>query len=100
VRASYPERVALVALRQRLPFIAFVVIALVCLVLLGFICACLSDHPAQALERALTAAASSPALIEVWASLMAALVATWAVGTSQAPRARAPSVASLQRFLL
>jgi hypothetical protein len=93
--------VSLQDLRGRMPLIAFILLAIVCLALFGFACACLSDHATQALERALAAIPAAPALTEVW-PLMAmaalALAALYAAGTT--PRARAPSPARLQRFLL
>ena len=46
---------SLQALRGRMPLLAFILLAVVCLALVGFACACLSDHPVQALERALGA---------------------------------------------
>jgi hypothetical protein len=92
---------ALQALRGRLPLVAVILIALLCLVLLGVACACLSDHPVQALEKALAAVAAHPALIEVWTLLPLSLLGAWALlGPSTPPRARGPSFASLQRFLL
>jgi hypothetical protein len=84
-----------------MPLLAFILIALVCLALLGFACACMSDHPVRALEQALTAVPALPALIEVWALFAVAFLGSWALFAQSAePRARGPSVASLQRFLL
>lgn len=83
-----------------MPLVAFILLAIVCLALLGFACACLGDHPMQALERALGAIPSLPALIEVWSLVALLVLASAAVlGAGQA-RARAPSPATLQRFLL
>ncbi|MGH3112274.1 MAG: hypothetical protein ACRDOP_02270 [Gaiellaceae bacterium] len=88
------------ALRGRLPLVAIILLAIVCLALLGFACACLSDYPLQALERALGAIPALPALVEVWSLL--ALLALGSALLARAPRARAraPSPALLQRFLL
>jgi hypothetical protein len=99
---GYPHpAMALQALRRRVPLVAFILIALLCLVLLGVACACMSDHPVQALEKALAAVAAHPALIEVWALLPLTLLGAWALlGPSPLPRAGGPSIASLQRFLL
>jgi hypothetical protein len=94
--------VSLARFRERLPLLAFLLLLVVCLLLLGFACACFSDHPMQALERALGAIPALPALVEVWS--LAALVALGsAVFLSEVrarARARAPSPALLQRFLL
>ena len=92
---------SLQVLRGRMPLVAFVLLAVLCLALFGFACACLSDHPMQALERALGAIPALPALVEVW-SLLALLAAAAGALFAATPvaRARAPSPASLQRFLL
>jgi hypothetical protein len=89
------------ALRGRMPLVAFILLAVVCLALLGFACACLGDNPMQALERALGAFPALPALVEVW-SLVAwlALASGVLLAATTTARARAPSPASLQRFLL
>jgi hypothetical protein len=93
--------VSLQALRGRMPLVAFVLLALICLALFGFACACLSDHPIQAVDRVAAAMASLPALIEVWSFIAAVALASAAVlGGAPTPRARAPSPATLQRFLL
>jgi hypothetical protein len=88
---------ALFRLRARLPLLVFLLLALVCLALIGFACACLSDQAALAIERALQAPALAPALIAVWSTLLAALLAAGQVAV-QPPRQRA-SPALLQRFL-
>lgn len=91
---------SLQALRARMPLVAFILLAVVCLAMLGFACACLADHPMQALERALGAIPALPALIEVWSLLaLLALVAAGLLAGATIP-ARPPSPAVLQRFLL
>jgi len=55
--------------RERMPLVVFILLALLCLLMLGFACACLSDEPALALERALQAPAL-PAVIVVWAAIV------------------------------
>jgi hypothetical protein len=88
-------------LRDRMPLVAFILLAFVCLALLGFACACLTDQPMQALERALAAVPALPALIEVWSLIaLAALVSAVLFLRAVPVRARAPSAATLQRFLL
>ena len=88
-------------LRGRVPLIAVILLALLCLLILGFACACLSDHPMQALQQALSSVQVAPALIEVWSLLaLVALGASRIVASAVAARARAPSAANLQRFLL
>jgi hypothetical protein len=92
---------SLQTLRGRMPLLAFILLAIVCLALFGFACACLSDHPMQALERTLGAVPALSALIEVWSLLALAALASGALlVTSTTARARAPAPAALQRFLL
>jgi hypothetical protein len=84
-----------------MPLIAFILIAILCLALLGFACVCMSDHPLRALEQALAAVPALPALVEVWALTAVALFGSGVLLAQAAnTRARGPSVASLQRFLL
>ena len=79
--------------------IVFILLALVCLGLIGFACACLSDQSALALDRALLGPAL-PGLVELWPVLILALLAPAFVliGVEVQARARA-SPARLQRFL-
>jgi len=86
-------------LQPRLPLIVFVLLLLLCLLLLGLACVCVSDHPGQAIERALSSIPAAPALLELWAAIM--LVALASLGLLRqrpAPVGRA-SPADLQRFL-
>ena len=55
--------------RARMPLIVFILLFIVCLLILGFACACLSDQPVLALERALQSPAL-PALIMVWGAIV------------------------------
>lgn len=43
-----------------MPFPLFVIVLVIVTVLAGFACACLSDHPEQALDRALLDLTSTP----------------------------------------
>lgn len=84
-----------------MPLVVFILLAVVCLALFGFACACLSDHPLQAVERALTGVPALPALVEVWSLLaLIALASAALAAAATSPRARAPSAVALQRFLL
>jgi hypothetical protein len=88
-------------LRGRMPLIALILLAPLCLLVLGFACACVSDHPVQALQQALGSVQAAPALVEVWSLLALTVFGTGLVLSSTVTaRARAPSPASLQRFLL
>lgn len=87
-------------LRQRLPLVVFVLLLVFGLLLLGFACACITDHPVQAIERALAAIPAAPPLVEVWSVNAIALMAlALLVARRTVPVAR-PSPAVLQRFLL
>ncbi|MGH2782004.1 MAG: hypothetical protein ACRDLA_11485 [Thermoleophilaceae bacterium] len=88
------------ALRGRMPLVAFILLAILCLALFGFACACLSDQPLQALERTLGSASALPALVEVWSLLALVALASAVLASAPRARARAPSPALLQRFLL
>ncbi len=82
-----------------MPLIAFILLAVICLAILGFACACLTEQPAQAIDRAISSGSALPALIEVWSLVAVALVG---VGLIFVFERRAPSRASpvlLQRFL-
>jgi len=81
-----------------MPLVAFVLLAVVCLALLGFACACLSDHPMQALERALAGVAALPALTEIWSLAIVFLAAAGFAACRITPAI--PRLALLQRLLL
>ncbi len=81
-----------------MPLIAFILLALVCFALFGFACACLSDHPMQALERALSTIPALPALVEVWALTVLALFAAGILVAGGETLSRSLSPAVLQRF--
>jgi hypothetical protein len=104
---GYPEHVltspSIVRLRRRLPLIVFILLAILCLLVIGFACACFTDHPEQAIDRAVSAPAATPAVIEVWSFVMLSLFAARAC--AYAPRGRfrpgvagtAPAVSLLSR---
>ncbi|MGH3058669.1 MAG: hypothetical protein ACRDOP_05970 [Gaiellaceae bacterium] len=86
-------------MRGRLPLIVFFLLALVCLGVFGFACACLSDQPALALERALQGPAM-PALVELWPVVILGLLAPALALIVREVLARGrASPAQLQRFL-
>lgn len=83
-----------------MPLVAFILLTVLCLAILGFACACLSDQPLQAIDRALSAIPALPAVIQVW-SLLALASAPLALFVLRAGCARSrSSPAVLQRFLL
>jgi hypothetical protein len=91
---------SLQSMRNRLPLAVFIIFLIFGLLLLGFACACLTDHPVQAIERALSAIPAVPATIEIWPSfaLALALAASMLARQRLVPAARS-SPAVLQRFL-
>jgi len=87
-------------MRVRLPLIVFILLLIVGLLLLGFACACLSDHPMQAIERALAAIPAVPPIVEVWSVNDLALAMLMLVAGRYVRAVSRPSPATLQRFLL
>jgi hypothetical protein len=86
-------------LRRRLPPVVFVLLVVLALLLLGFACAFVTDHPLQAIERALAAIPALPPVLEVWSVHVLALTGAALAWVRVIPNAR-PSPATLQRFLL
>lgn len=85
--------------RRRVPFVVFVLLVVLVVLMVGFACACFSDKPSKAGERILGAAAAGPALVEMWAALVAILLArSCPYGRSLMATGRA-SPALLQCFL-
>ncbi len=82
-----------------MPLIPFILLAVVCLALLGFACACLSDQPLQALDRALSTGQALPPLVEVWTLAFAALLGASVLVAVRHPGGSRASPALLQRFL-
>ena len=86
--------------RKHAPLIVFVFLLLIVVMLVGLACACTTDHPMQAIEKALAAIPALPAVIEVWSVLVLGLfAAAVAVRRPRTVGDRA-SPAVLQRFLL
>lgn len=83
-----------------MPLIAFILLAFICLALVGFACACLSDQPAQAIDRAVASGAALPPLTEVWSLLIVALGGASFVFVSARRTPSRASPALLQRFLI
>jgi hypothetical protein len=81
-----------------MPLIAFILLAIVCLALIGFACACLSDQPMQAVDRALSMGTGLMPLIEVWTLVLSMAVASLFVVRARPASGRA-SPQLLQRFL-
>jgi len=86
-------------MRKRLPLWAFILLAILCLVLLGVACACATDHPAQQIDRTLSAVSATPALVEVWTLTFASLSLLLAVDVRRQRSDDTTSPPFLQRFL-
>lgn len=88
---------ALELARGRLPFLAFVLLAIVCLALVGFACACLDDQFAQALDR--VAQSMPAAVIVLWPALAVGALLSVPLVAFHVPASGRASPALLQRFL-
>ena len=85
--------------RKRLPLLVVIFLVLIVVMLAGFACACLTDHPMQAIEKALSAILVVATVLTAWPVLAVGLVGpALASRFSGAARNRA-SPALLQRFL-
>ncbi len=82
-----------------MPLVVFILLAVLCLAMLGFACACLTDQPAQAVDRATSLGGALPPLVEVWSLVFVTLMgASFFVAVRERAGSRA-SPAVLQRFL-
>jgi hypothetical protein len=88
--------VALERLRGRMPLWAFILLAILCLALLGLACACVDDQFAQAFERALQAPITATHAL---ADLALAILASLALVPLVIRASERASPAMLQRFL-
>jgi len=88
--------VALERLRGRMPLWAFVLLAVLCLALIGVACACLDDQFAQAFDRAFQAPI---AVMDAWPAMALALLAALSLVSLAIRASERASPAMLQRFL-
>jgi hypothetical protein len=87
-------------MRRHLPLIVVVLLLVIAVMLVGVACACLTDHPMQAIEQALSAIAVATALMAAWPVLALGLLGVaLTIRLSRAARDQS-SPALLQRFLL
>jgi len=82
-----------------MPLIVFFLLALVLLMLVGLACACLTDDPMQAIERAMTALAQLPTVAVAWTFVFVTLLLAMPRLQPQAAGRGRSSPAALQRFL-
>lgn len=85
--------------RERLPLVALIFLVLLAAMLVGFACACLTDHPIQAIEKALSAIPAAPAIMETWSLVAAALIGMGLAHRRSRSSPDRASPALLQRFL-
>jgi uncharacterized SAM-binding protein YcdF (DUF218 family) len=85
---------------MRFPLIVFVLLFLLCLLLFGLACACMSNHSMQAIERALSSVPAAPPLLDVWAVIMLSTLGSVGPLRRRAAAVARGSPADLQRFLL
>jgi len=81
-----------------MPLVAFILLVVVLLVMLGIACACISDHPAKTIDRTAGVISSAPAVIEIWAVMTVLVFVSFIVVRPQRLASRS-SPAALQRFL-
>ena len=79
-----------------MPFWAFVLLAVLCLALIGVACACLDDQFAQAFERALQA---PMAVMDAWPAIALGLLGALSLVSLAKRASEHASPAMLQRFL-
>jgi len=80
-----------------MPLLAFVLLAVLCLALIGFACACLDDQFAQAFDRVVQSAPA--AVIELWPAFALGTLASFSLIVFSMPGSNRASPALLQRFL-
>ena len=90
----------MLALRKRLPLVVFILLAVLFLMMVGVACACLTDHPMQAVDRVSSPLVALPPLVVVWALLVLVLAATPLLLDRRTHATGRASPADLQRFLL
>ena len=82
-----------------MPLVVFILLLILLVVVLGVICVCATDHPAQALERALSVIPAAPPLSVIWSALATVLFAATIVRLRPRLEPERASPAGLQRFL-
>jgi hypothetical protein len=86
-------------MRKRLPLIVFIFLVLILVMLVGIACACATDHPMQAVEKAISAIPAAPPVMEAWPVMVLGFFAAALVVTLPLSARERASPALLQRFL-
>ena len=96
----YPVRgvTDLERIRRRVPLVVFVLLLVMVVLAIGFACACFGD-PLKASDRTSGAPFSMPALVEMWAAIVLALVVIPLLLARRISPASRASPAVLQCFL-
>jgi hypothetical protein len=86
-------------MRKRLPLIVFIFLVLILVMLVGIACACATDHPMQAVEKAISAIPAALPVMEAWPVMVLGFFAAALVVTLPLAARERASPALLQRFL-
>ena len=86
-------------LRERMPLVVFILLLVLLVMLVGIACACAGEHPMKAADRAASAAAATPALIEIWTYTVAAILLVVFIVPQRRRALGRASPQELQRFL-
>jgi hypothetical protein len=86
-------------MRKRLPVVVFIFLVLVLVMLVGVGCACATDHPMQAIEKAVSVIPAATPIMEVWPALVLGFFAAALVLALPIVAQERASPALLQRFL-
>lgn len=73
-------------IRRRVPFVVFVLLLVIAVLVVGFACACLSGNPLQAADRAAAPLGVTAAVIVMW-SLIASVTPLVALATGPSVQA-------------
>ena len=61
-------------MRKRLPLFVFIFLVLIFVMLVGIACACATDHPMQAIDRAVSAIPAALPVMDLWPLVVLLLV--------------------------
>jgi hypothetical protein len=99
-RPGYPAGVLSIArMRNHLPLFVFIFFVLIVVMLIGVACACATDHPMQAVDRAISAIPAALPVIDLWPFIVLLLAPPllWLAVPVRAPARASPPL--LERFL-
>ena len=82
-----------------MPLVVFILLLVLLVMLVGIACACAGEHPMKAADRAVSVAAATPALIEIWTYTVAAILLVVFIVPQRRRALGRASPQELQRFL-